>query len=487
MQIKVINTTDSSLDLFERFYSDKPFCFFLDSGMDHGKLGRFSFMGAEPSLIVRSKGRLVEVIEKPSAISHQLLAKRFIGNPFVALKDLLKQYSDDFWHDEIPFLGGAVGYFGYDLGHFIEKLPSTAIDDIDVPDMCLGFYDNIIAVDHVKNKIYKINLDRLEKSQIPNPLPDYVVQAGKSQTNPNIQIPNYKFDIKSNFLKEAYIFAINRAKEYIRQGDIYQVNLSQRFTTDLTMPPLELYKRLREINPAPFAAYLDFGESKIISSSPERFLKVDAKNRSIETRPIKGTRPRGQTKPEDEGLKEELINSPKDRAEHIMIVDLERNDLGRVCEYGSVKPTEFIALEKYATVFHLVSTISGTLKNDVDAVDCLLNCFPGGSITGAPKIRSMEIIDELEPTKRSAYTGAIGYMGFNGNMDTNIVIRTFIAKGDKLYFQVGGGIVADSDPEAEYQETLDKAKALIEALGGAGLGESWVDLPESVADMREKC
>jgi len=242
------------------------------------------------------------------------------------------------------------------------------------------------------------------------------------------------------------------------------------------MPPFELYRKLKAINPAPFAAYLDCGDAQVISSSPERFLKIGARSRYIETRPIKGTRPRSRTPVEDERLGIELINSPKDRAEHIMIVDLERNDLGRVCEYGTVKWSEPMTLEKYATVFHLVSTVSGRLRSDVDAVDCLMNCFPGGSITGAPKIRSMEIIDELEPTKRAVYTGAMGYIGFNGNMDTNIVIRTFLTKDGKLYFQAGGGIVADSDPEAEYQETLDKARALMEAIGASPQRQTYENL-----------
>ncbi len=327
--------------------------------------------------------------------------------------------------------------------------------------MWVGFYDEIMAVDNLKGKAYGINYD-LAKSARSVTAPYDVgarfiapVGNGFDKSNP----------YKSNFLKEAYLAAIGRAKEYIRQGDIYQVNLSQRFSTDLTMPPFELYKRLRQINPAPFAAYLDCGDVKMISASPERFLKIDAKNRYIETRPIKGTRPRGKTTIEDERLKNALINSAKDRAEHVMIVDLERNDLGRVCEYGSVKWAELMVLEQYATVSHLVSKVNGRLRADADAADCLMNCFPGGSITGAPKIRAMEIIDELEPAKRSAYTGAIGYIGFNGNMDTNIVIRSFINKGDKLHFQVGGGIVSDSDPEAEYQETLDKAGALMEAVG----------------------
>ena len=223
-----------------------------------------------------------------------------------------------------------------------------------------------------------------------------------------------------------------------------------------------MYKTLKKINPAPFASYLNFGDIKVVSASPERFLKKNANY--IETRPIKGTRPRGETPDKDKALKKELINSPKDRAENLMIIDLERNDLGRICEYASVRVKEFMACEEYASVFHLVSTVTGKLKNDIDAIDCLINCFPGGSITGAPKIKAMEIIEKLEPVKRSIYTGSIGYIGFNGNMDTSIVIRTFIVKGNTAYFQVGGGIVQDSSPEKEYQETLDKAKALIEAL-----------------------
>jgi para-aminobenzoate synthetase component 1 len=274
-----------------------------------------------------------------------------------------------------------------------------------------------------------------------------------------------------NFTKDAYIKTIKRAKQYIAAGDIYQVNLSQRFTADLNIHPYDLYTRLRTRNPAPFAAYLNFDDVAIVSSSPERFLQFFADTRMVYTRPIKGTRPRGATPEEDAKLADELVNSEKDRAELIMIVDLERNDLGRVCEIGSVHVPELIVLEKYPTVYHLVSTVAGKLPKEKDRIDLLKATFPGGSITGAPKIRSMEIIDELEPTKRSVYTGAIGYLSFTGNMDLNIVIRTFICPtlkrgvNGKAYFQVGGGIVADSDPEKEYQETLDKARALFDALG----------------------
>jgi para-aminobenzoate synthetase component 1 len=257
--------------------------------------------------------------------------------------------------------------------------------------------------------------------------------------------------------------AVEKVREYIRNGDIFQANLSQRFEVSLATNPYAIYRRLRSINPAPFAAYLNFDDVKIISASPERFLKLDGD--IIQTRPIKGTRPRGKTAVEDERLANELLSSEKDRAENVMIVDLERNDLGRVASYGSVIVPELTALESYATVFHLTSTVEGRLADGKDRVDLLKATFPGGSISGAPKVRAMEIIEEIEPTRRSVYTGAIGYLGFDGGMDLNIAIRTIMAVRNKMYFQAGGGIVFDSDPESEYNETLDKASALMQALG----------------------
>jgi para-aminobenzoate synthetase component 1 len=268
--------------------------------------------------------------------------------------------------------------------------------------------------------------------------------------------------LKSNISHEEYIKAVAAAREYICAGDIFQVNLSQRFEADLNIPPYELYQRLRRINPAPFASYLNFDDVSVVSASPERFLKI--RGDWVETRPIKGTRPRGKSGAEDKALAQELLSSAKDRAENVMIVDLERNDLGRVSRYGTVKVTELAILETYPTVFHLTSTVVGRLSPGKSRIDLLKATFPGGSITGAPKVRAMEIIDELEPTRRSVYTGSIGYLSFDGGMDLNIVIRTFVIKGSKAYFQVGGGIVYDSEPEAEYQETLDKARALIQAL-----------------------
>jgi para-aminobenzoate synthetase component 1 len=275
-------------------------------------------------------------------------------------------------------------------------------------------------------------------------------------------------EVTCNFRREDYLKAVLTAKEYIAAGDIYQVNLSQKFSARVHTSAFHMYRAVRALNPAPFAAFLDCGDAAIISSSPERFLRIS--DRRVETRPIKGTRPRGRDRAADERLKAELLNSAKDRAELVMIVDLERNDLGRVCEYGSISVPELITLESYATVFHLVSTITGRLKADKDHLDCIRAAFPGGSITGAPKIRAMEIINELEPDQRGIYTGSMGYLGFNRQTDLNILIRTMLYRNGTVHFQVGGGIVADSDPVMEYEETLHKGKALLAALGcGNGL------------------
>jgi len=420
-------------DPIDSFHSIKtrPYVFFLDSSNGDRKLGRYSIMGSDPFLVFKSKGSCITLEWADGK------KEAFSGNPFLELKKLLERYRTE-GDGALPFTSGAVGYFGYDMKDLVEKLPDEARDDMGLPDCIMGFYDKVTVFDHAERCRGHLNV-LYSKAELP------------------------PANLKSNFTFDEYVAAVCKAKEYIKRGDIYQVNISQRFEADFSGDPFALYCRLRDTNPAPFSAYLDFGDVKVLSSSPERFLLKRGDH--IETRPIKGTRPRDEDAFRDSMLEKELIGSAKDRAEHIMIVDLERNDLGRVCEYGSVGPTELFSLEKYSTVFHLVSTVSGKLKAGVDAVDCLMAAFPGGSITGAPKIRSMEIIEELEPVKRSIYTGAIGYISFDGNMDTSIAIRTFILKGGKAYFQVGGGIVADSDPAAEYQETLDKARGMFAALG----------------------
>jgi para-aminobenzoate synthetase component 1 len=444
-------------------FAPEPYSFFLDSGMDPGKLGRYSFMGSDPFLVMRSRGEEITLVKKG-------VAEKRRGNPFDTLGELLETYQSDRGEYPVPFTGGAVGYLSYDLGHFIERLPGNAVDDLQLPECYFGFYDGIVAFDHLASKNYLIatgfpekeegkrrrraeaRLSELRNKVLLAPPP---VRVAENVTGEGIKL-------EANFSHEGYLEAVARAREYIGAGDIFQVNLSQRFDAELPVPPYELYKRLRKINPAPFANYFNFEGVIIAGASPERFMKVQGDR--VETRPIKGTRPRGQTPEEDKVLAESLLASKKDRAENIMIVDLERNDIGRVCRYGTVKVTELAILETYPTVFHLTSTVEGRLGEGKSRIDLLKATFPGGSITGAPKVRAMEIIDELEPTRRSVYTGSLGYLGFDGGMDLDIVIRTMIIKDNRAYFQLGGAIVYDSGPEAEYQETLDKGKALVQAL-----------------------
>jgi para-aminobenzoate synthetase component 1 len=454
----------SPLRVFE-LLRERPFCFFLDSGMDVQRLGRYSFMGCDPFLVLHSRGDTITI---QTADCQQSMT----GDPFQVLSGLLSTYKLDSTGLPVPLAGGAVGYFSYDLCHFIERLPTTAVDDLQLPECYLGFYDAVVAFDLLEERAYVISsgfpeLDETRRQRRAQArleeLSALLAQSNLLADLSHIEQPAQDWvALRSNFTPEAYLKAVETARQYIIAGDIFQVNLSQRFETRLSVSPYELYRRLRQVNPAPFAGYLDCGQVTIVSASPERFLKV--KGDYVETRPIKGTRRRGSNQAEDEAQAHCLLSSPKDRAENVMIVDLERNDLGRVCCYGSVQVTELATLETFPTVFHLTSTVVGRLRPGNGRIELLRACFPGGSITGAPKVRSMEIIDELEPTRRSVYTGAIGYLSFGGDMDLNIAIRTFIVKDGRAYFQVGGGIVYDSEPQAEYQETLDKAKALIQAL-----------------------
>lgn len=454
MLIKSIDTNLNSFELFS-LVKDEPYSFFLDSAVDRKKLGRYSFIGYNPFLIFKSKNSKIDICKDGNTTT-------FYGDPLEKLREILSFYKMDY-QTELPFIGGAVGYLGYDLCHHIENLPRRAIDDVEIPDCYFGVYDGIIIIDHLKDEVYIAALGiKSPEEEIIQDIRNRIKSGEEKGITSQVTIKKKPINLKSNFKIEDYIKTVNKIKDYIKSGDVYQVNMTQRYECDLEITPFELYKKLRGINPAPFASYIDIGEVQIVSSSPERFIRI--KNRIIETRPIKGTRPRGKTPEEDVKNREELLSSEKDKAELLMIVDLERNDLGRVSQTGTVKVTELFCLEEYATVYHLVSTVVGKLKDGYDVIDCIKATFPGGSITGAPKIRSMEIIDELEPTQRNIYTGSIGYIGFNGNTDLNIVIRTIVCKNAKAYFQVGGGIVWDSDAELEYEETLHKAKALIRAL-----------------------
>ncbi len=463
--IAEVSTPLTAAEAFELFH-ERPFSFFLDSGMSHEKLGRYSFLGSDPFLVLKSNGQDITLLDPSKKETRR-------GSPFDFLAALLSRYTLDHSPYPVPFTGGAVGYFSYDLCHFIERLAATAVDDLYLPECCIAFYDLVLVFDHMTGKTYIASTGfpeqeeerRLERAaeRIQEMKEKLLAKNSISKNQPSLRTNVARgINLRSNFTHQEYLKAVDAVREHIAAGDIFQVNLSQRFEAELPIPPYELYRHLRHINPAPFAAYLNFDEVTILSVSPERFLKV--KGDLVETRPMKGTRPRGRSPAEDEALAKELKNSTKDRAENVMIVDLERNDLGRVCRFGTVKVQELWTLEKYATVFQLTSTVEGRLRQDKNRIDLLKACFPGGSITGAPKVRAMEIIDELEPTRRSIYTGSIGYLSFSGEMDLNIVIRTILVKDGKAYFQVGGGIIYDSDPEAEYQETLDKAKALFQAL-----------------------
>ncbi len=444
--IKEINTSLNSFEIFTIF-KDEDNSFILDSAMDEKKLGRYSFISSNPFKVLKYKNTT--------------------ENPLDNLQNELNKYKVEN-NTHLPFVGGAVGYLSYDLGNYIEKLPRTAVDDTDVYDLYFGLYDWVIVVDHLENKTYIAtpDLDIKKEEEIIK----YVEKKINNATLIGIDSICYeekeveKIRLKSNFTKKEFEDAVRKVQDYIKQGDIYQANLTQRFSGKTTLSSYELYRDLRRFSPAPFGAFLNFEYSNILSNSPERFIKcIDNK---VETRPIKGTRPRGKNKEEDLKLQEELRNSEKDRAELLMIVDLERNDIGRISKIGSVKVPELFVIEPYANVNHLVATVVGELDDDKDCIDAIKATFPGGSITGAPKIRAMEIIDELEPTQRNVYTGSIGYIGFNGDMDLNIAIRTIIKQDDNVYFQVGGGMTWDSNPEDEYQETLDKAQSIMKALRG---------------------
>ena len=407
--------------------------FRLDSGVGFGNSGRYSFAGQQPFGIFRAWGDQVEFLTESGV-------RRWVGDPFDALRDVLKEYDSHRYSGTPLQHGGMVGYLGYGLRRWMEQTPERAVDDLNLPDIWLGCFENISCQE---------GGDPLSASPAP--------ALNRRRRRPD-QAP------VSNFTRSAYLETVQRVKDYIVAGDVYQVNLAQRFTLPWSGVPASLYNRLRRHNRAPFSAYIDTGLFQVVSASPERFLQFDPVTRRVETRPIKGTRPRGHTGQADASLAEALQASDKDNAEHIMIVDLERNDLGRVCESGTVGVPVLCRLEAHPTVWHLVSIVEGRLRPACDRIDLLRATFPGGSITGAPKIRAMEIIDELEPTARGVYTGAIGYLGFDGTMDLNVAIRTIVIQAGRAYVHVGGGIVADSDPSAEYEETLDKARAQFWAL-----------------------
>lgn len=450
---------------YERI-ADGPYNFLLESVKGSERTARYSFVGTDPFLTLKTKGPRAE-------INRQGRSQTIQGLPFTILKSILDDVSTPKTDGLPPFFGGAVGLFSYDLVRFFEKLPLQAVDDLDCPDLMLMFVDTVIAFDHDQKTVqiiytpprsHVLNTDR--KTLLEEGL-SKISQLEERLTHP-VQTPSWKQDSmptvqpESNFTKAQYIQIVQRCKDYIAAGDIYQANLSQRLSVPFQQDPWLLYKVLREINPSPFAGFLQMGDLQLVSASPERLIRLQGG--ILETRPIAGTRPRGGSLREDQGMRIELLASEKERAEHLMLVDLERNDLGKVCRYGSLHVDEFMVTEQYSHVIHIVSNIRGELLNDKHALDVIRAVFPGGTITGVPKIRCMEIIEELEPVVRGPYTGSFGYISLAGEMDLNLIIRTFVIKNNRAHIQVGGGIVADSEPEREYQETLYKAEALLNAL-----------------------
>lgn len=434
---------DSAFEYFSKLYrSGKPLVYF-DSARLGDKQGRYSYIAFDPFQIIYS---------------------------FNQIKEVLQRYHLETIPGLPPFQGGLAGYLSYDLGREFEEFPETAQDDCGYPVLELGLFDIVLSFDHIAKKAWIISagfpeLDAVKRKQraisrMQECLAYLAVEEDYQQATSTISSDT----IKSNFSDSAYQQTVAKVVEFIREGDIFEANLSQRFSAVLPdkFDSLALYKRLRLLNPAPFAAYIKLTDTEILSSSPERFLKLD--DRKVETRPIKGTIKRSIDPDQDKMLAQQLLHSEKDRAENTMIVDLMRNDLSRVCKPDSVRVPQHCGLESFEMVHHLVSVVEGELEDDYDAVDLLRATFPGGSITGAPKIRAMEIIEELEPTRRGPYCGSVAYMGFNGAMDSSILIRTYVIKDGIISFQGGGAIVLDSEPLAEYQETLVKINKLHEIL-----------------------
>lgn len=455
----------SPADLFDRLppSTDR---FLLESGANGPKdIRRWSFLGTRPFCTV-------EVRDGAARIRCTDQTQRLHEDPFAALDALLERWRLDPEDELPPFSGGFVGYFGYDAGRLIERLPATAVNDSPIPDIYLCAYDAVLAIDHAQNEAWVI------AAPLPGRAEQALASAGQlaellqaadahAAAEPPLDVPGPPGMLASNFDRPSYRRAVQRARDYILAGDIFEVNLSQRFQGPLPCAPRILYERLRTTSPAPFSGMLDAGSFQILSSSPERFLRVQEHDgqRQVETRPIKGTRPRGATPGEDEELLRELLHSEKDQAELNMIVDLSRNDLGRVCQTGTVRVRTARQLERYANVHQAVAVIEGDLLPGATAGALLRATLPGGSITGAPKIRAMEIIEELEGVRRNAYCGSMGYIGFTGSLDLNIMIRTMVCADNRVTFGAGGAIVLDSDPDQEYEETLAKASAMLQATG----------------------
>lgn len=443
---------------------DGKYSYLLESVEGGEKWGRYSFLGTSPFLIIRAKDKRIEVIKN---------GKKSISdtdeNPLLLLKRLLKEYKPVSIDGLPPFFGGAVGYLAYDMIRHFEDISLKKRGSLELPDIIFMFTDTLLIFDNIRQRIKVVSNALVKEKGTKKAYNDAkakidgIIEKLKRRTADKGQ-RNIKKDIRlsSNYTKKGFEKAVEKSKEYIKAGDIFQVVLSQRFNTGLKSEPFNVYRALRAVNPSPYMFFLRLNDFSMAGSSPEVLVRCE--DSEVTLRPIAGTRKRGKTAEEDKALEKELLADPKERAEHIMLVDLGRNDVGRVSEMGSVNVDELMVIEKYSHVMHIVSNIKGRLRKGMDAFDVIMACFPAGTVSGAPKIRAMQIIDELEPTMRGPYAGAVGYFSFSNNMDTCINIRSVIMKDKTAYIQAGAGIVADSVPSNEYQETVNKAKAMVRAI-----------------------
>lgn len=466
----ILADTETPIRLFHQL-CDNPYAFLLESVEGGVNWARYSFLGTDPFLIIRGKKGAIEIHEAENIT----VVKE---KPIEALKQLLAKYRSPSMDDLPRFTGGAVGFFGYDLLQYYEKLPAHRKDDLNMDDIRFMFCDQVIVFDHFKQQIKVIaNVHITPQATAKQVEAAYAETCAKiDQTVERLQKPASMpplqqalsmedaemGEVKSNLTKEQYMANVEQAKEYIRAGDIFQVVLSQRFEVETKASPLQVYRVLRTMNPSPYMYYLKLEDEVIVGTSPELLVRVEGDK--VQTRPIAGTRPRGKTPEQDVAYEKELLADHKELAEHLMLVDLGRNDIGRVSEYGSVHCDAYMEIERYSHVMHIVSNVSGKLQKDKDFFDAFISCLPAGTVSGAPKLRAMEIIAELENEARGAYAGAIGYLGFSGNLDTCITIRTIIFKNGKAYVQAGAGIVFDSVPEKEYEETVNKAKGMLKSI-----------------------
>ncbi|MBE0479318.1 anthranilate synthase component I [Candidatus Aerophobetes bacterium] len=456
----------------------QDYTYLLESVEKGERLGRYSFLGIDPFMIFESKGKKGRLFSSTGKVEIHNIE----NDPLQTLKQIMQRFKVVNLPHLPIFSGGAVGYVGYDVVKFWEKISFLDKKDSDFPDLFFIFTKSVVIFDHLDHRIKIISfafLDEDEGSpekiyQRTTQRIDEIVFRLRSKFSSSLEISSCipeKREIESNFSPESFTKAVEKAKEYIRDGDIFQVVISQEFSRKISSSSLDIYRVLRSLNPSPYMYFLKCGDFSIAGSSPEILVRKEGKE--VILRPIAGTRPRGSCEEDDARLTDELLKNDKERAEHIMLVDLGRNDLGRVCDYGTVKVKELFSLEKYSHVMHLVSEVRGTLRDGLDQFDLLRACFPAGTVSGAPKVRAMQIIEELEPCCRGAYGGALGYFSFSGNMDTCIIIRTMIVKGDTAYIQAGAGIVADSIPENEFKETVNKAKALTSAIELTEEGKGW--------------